>query len=141
MLDRRSNTIAAILVGLMSLAGAWVLLQVPPTAPIAIHFDAAGRPNGWAPAWIGMFGLPLLSAAVWGILMLLPRIDPRGENLKRSGRAMGAIGLATLVVLTIGQFVIAAPWSSWPTAAPRPTARRRQSCVLRTGTGRAPAGP
>lgn len=117
MLERRSDRLQLALIAAMSLAGLWVMLVLPADARVAIHFDADGMPNGWAQPAMAVIVMPALAVLFWGLLALLPKIDPRGDNLVRSARAVGAIGMAITVLLTVVQGVIVAAALGLP--APR----------------------
>ena len=100
--------IALALPALMAGAGLWALLQLPAGAQVRIHFNAAGQANGWADAFWGLFLLPLLAAITLGLILLLPRIDPRAEKLRQSQRAQLNIALAVQLLLATVQALIIA---------------------------------
>lgn len=110
MLKRRSDRIQLALIATMILAGLWVVLVLPADARVAIHFEANGTPNGWAEPAMAVFMMPALAAMLWGLLALLPKIDPRGHNLLRSAGAVSAIFTALTMLLTVcqGMIVVAA---------------------------------
>ena len=108
MLSHRANVVASALLVVMACAAARVLFDVPFDSPLAIHFDAAGNPNGWAPAWFGLSLIPLIALGFLGLAALLPKIDPRGANLTRSKPAGQTIVLAVMGLLTAVQLVIVA---------------------------------
>ncbi|MFL5764809.1 MAG: SdpI family protein [Bacteroidia bacterium] len=47
---------------------------------IATHFDMEGKPNDYSGKFFGTFFLPLLNIAMYFLLLLLPKIDPRKKN-------------------------------------------------------------
>jgi uncharacterized membrane protein len=106
MLERRSDRIQLALIVAMAVVGLWVVLILPSDARVPIHFDANGRPNGWAGPVVALFMMPALAALLWGLMAVLPKIDPRGDNLRRSAGAVNAIGLATTALLGVVQAVI-----------------------------------
>ena len=74
--------------------GYWVIvvaatisLLVLPTRParVAVHFNAAGQPNGYGSRLEAVLLLPLVMAGLRGLFAVLPRIDPRGENYRKFG--------------------------------------------------------
>jgi uncharacterized membrane protein len=65
-----------------------------------------GTPNRWAPAYVGLFLLPVILTFIWLLPVVLPRIDPRGNNLLRSGKAFGTILLAASVVIAAAQALV-----------------------------------
>jgi len=108
MLSHRANVAASALLVVMACAAARVLFEVPFNMPMAIHFDAAGTPNGWAPAWLGLSIIPLIALGILALASLLPKIDPRGANLQRSQSAVQTILLAVLALLVAAQLAIVA---------------------------------
>lgn len=106
MIGLKSSGIGAGLIAAMAAAGAWALLHVGVGAEVPIHFDLSGTPNNFAPAWFGLFILPALGALLWLLPAILPRIDPRGENVRRSVRALGKILLASTIVIALAQAMI-----------------------------------
>lgn len=107
MLSHRANIASSALFVVMACAAARVLTEVPLDMPLAIHFDAAGNPNRWAPAWFGMMIVPLFALVIQALAALLPEADPRGASLQRSQPAIQAIFLAVLGLLVMAQMVIA----------------------------------
>lgn len=49
-------------------------------ARIPTHWGMSGEPDGWMARWPGAFILPIIAFAAWGLLRVIPRIDPRGEH-------------------------------------------------------------
>jgi uncharacterized membrane protein len=106
MTSLKPSRVGGALIFLMFAAGFWAQARLPATAPVPIHFDFSGTPDRWAPAYIGLFLLPAILTGVWLLPIVLPRIDPRGGNLLRSGRAFGTILLATTVVVAAAQGLV-----------------------------------
>jgi len=107
MLSNRANVAASALLVVMACAAARVLSEVPFDMPLAIHFDAAGNPNRWAPAWLGVSLIPLVALVILALAAFLPEADPRGANLRRSRSAVQTIFLAVLALLVVVQMVVA----------------------------------
>jgi uncharacterized membrane protein len=108
MLERLATPIQIALIAAMALAGAWAFAQLPAGAQVPVHFNAHGEPDGWAAAGVGLAMLPLLSLALMGLQRLLPRVDPRGENLRKSGKAMATIWVAVALLLALIQAQVVA---------------------------------
>lgn len=106
MLKRCSDRVQLAFIATMSLAGLWVVLELPSDARVPIHFDINGTPNGWAEPAMAVFMAPALAVMFWGLQALLPKIDPRGDNLMRSAGAVSAIFTALTMFLTVCQGVI-----------------------------------
>lgn len=89
-------------------AAALAYPHLPEAVPI--HFDIQGRPDRYAGRLVGAFGLPLLNVAVYGLMLVVPLVDPGRANYPRFAgfyrglRVMMAWMLAALeaVVLSVG---------------------------------------
>jgi uncharacterized membrane protein len=108
MITRNTGATAFVLILAMLILGIWAKAQLPDTARIAVHFDAAGRPNGWMAPWAGLFILPAIAAGVCLVLAFVPRLDPRRANLVRSKSALGPLVLSPIVIIAIAQMEIVA---------------------------------
>lgn len=104
MSDRIHQALQAGLIAAMAVLGLWAWQQLPPGSSVPVHFNAAGEVDRWAAPSLGLFFLPLLALAMLGLRYLLPHVDPRGANLLKSARALGAIWTALLLMLTLLQF-------------------------------------
>jgi len=100
---RRFVLVAVVVPVILTLAAVAVQLVLLPQLPdpVAIHWDAAGRANGFAPAWTAVvltvvlgLGLPLLLAAT------VIRPLRRGET-GFTFRFLGAVALALSVLMTV----------------------------------------
>ena len=108
MIERRAGVVIGLLVLANLAIGALGLWQLPPDHLVAIHFDLAGKANGWARPTVAFLVNPAVAAFIWGLWFLLPRITPRGENLRRSAGAYGMVFVAAaLVVLAIQGVMVA----------------------------------
>lgn len=54
-------------------------------ARIATHWDMHGRVDGWMTRAPGAFLMPLVATASVGLMLALPRVDPRRRNVERFG--------------------------------------------------------
>lgn len=98
---RRLVIIGGALVLAMLAVSAWAWPQIPGDAQIPIHWGPSGEADGFGPKWVGLLGLPLVSAGVLALLVALPRIEPRRQNLERSSTAYVAIGIAVLAFMGV----------------------------------------
>lgn len=82
------------------IASAVVFPRLPETMPT--HWDLSGRPDGWSNRMWGAWVLPIFLLVMWGLVQILPRIDPRGSNYAKFGGTfeviIGSIMLFTLVL-------------------------------------------
>ena len=98
MINRQAAFTSATLVVVMLAAALWALGHVPEGTRVPIHYGIDGTPDGWTSAPVGLFFFPVLGALTWCVFAVLPLIDPRQENLRRSARAYGAGWVALTVV-------------------------------------------
>ena len=64
--------------------------------PMPSHWNAAGQVNGWLPKFWGSLLLPIITAALWLIFLVLPRISPRGFEMEPFLRAWGVLKVTVL---------------------------------------------
>jgi uncharacterized membrane protein len=103
MVNRGAAILSACLIAIMFIAGLWAMTQIAPDTKVAIHFDSLGQPNGFTSPARAFAAIPLVALAVWGMFVVIPRIDSRGANIARSAKAYGAIWIAVIATLAIIQ--------------------------------------
>jgi uncharacterized membrane protein len=106
MLEKNFHRLQLALLVAMGLAGLGMVYVLPASAQVAIHFDMDGKPNGWASPLVAAMLLPATLCLTWGLFTLLPRIDPRADNLQRSAPAVRMIATALAVVLALLQAMV-----------------------------------
>ncbi len=78
----RPFEIATLVLVLVSfVVGLYFYPQLPAT--VATHWNAAGQVNGYMTRFWGTFFEPLISLACLALLVIVPRIDPKKENIKQ----------------------------------------------------------
>ena len=99
---------AAVLVA-MAITSVWGLAQVGLDAQVPVHWGPSGEVDGYASAWVAFLMTPLITVGVVALLAVIPRIEPRRENLQRSGPAYRTVGNAiVLLMLAIQVGIVAA---------------------------------
>jgi uncharacterized membrane protein len=53
---------------------------------MASHWNYTGQVNGYMSKFWGLFLMPILSLALFGIFLLIPKIDPLKENVAKFGK-------------------------------------------------------
>lgn len=91
--------VAAVAVVVQLLLAGWGLAQVGLSATVPIHWNAAGEPSGYGPAWLAFLLMPAITLGLVGLFALIPRVEPRRANLLKSSRAYLTIAFATLVLM------------------------------------------
>ena len=86
--------IALGIILLAFLTAAYFYPQMPER--MASHWDASGEVNGYMGKDIGLFLMPFLSLALFGLFIALPKLDPMRENYRYFMREYeGMIALVT----------------------------------------------
>ena len=98
--------VGASLVVAMLAVSAWAWPQIPDAAQVPIHWGLDGEVDGYAPKAVGLLVLPAIGAGMLALLALIPRIEPRRENLQRSGSAYVAVGITVMAFEAAIHFVI-----------------------------------
>jgi uncharacterized membrane protein len=98
----------------------WAASQIPAGAFVPVHWNASGRPNGWADrngAIPYLFLQPAITLVLTALLAVIPSIEPRRHNLVRSRQAYMATWAALLALMAVIQVVLSlsiaghnAPW-------------------------------
>jgi uncharacterized membrane protein len=81
MSTKNTTIIVSILIVLAALAGVLFWNQLPD--PMASHWGANDQVNGTTSKLLGVFLLPLITAALFGLFMLIPSIDPLKANINK----------------------------------------------------------
>lgn len=96
---RRFYRLAGIVLVLQVAVAGWALARVGLTARVPIHWNAAGEANGYGPAWLGFLLTPVITLGLVGLFAVIPRIEPRRANLRRSTTAYTTVAMATLLLM------------------------------------------
>ena len=80
-----------------------VYYELPSRMPT--HWGINGQPNGWSPRIIGAWLLPCMMVFVWGLSIVLPKLDSRKANYEKFGVAYN------LVVTAIVAFEAVVQWA------------------------------
>lgn len=92
---------AAFAIVAMLAISAWAWPQIPDAAQVPVHWGLDGRPDGFAPKAAALLGMPALALGIAALLAIVPRVEPRRENLARSAGAYRIVASAVLVVLAV----------------------------------------
>ena len=95
--------IPLLIVGAAFIASAVVYPRLPETMPT--HFDMSGQPNGWSSRLFGAWIMPLFLLFMWGLVRVLPAIDPRGDNYAKFGGAFEGI-IVSIMLFMLGIHIV-----------------------------------
>jgi uncharacterized membrane protein len=105
---RRFYLLGAVALVAQLVITAWGLAVVGFGATVPIHWNAAGEPNGYGPAWLAFFMTPVITVGLVGLFALIPRIEPRRGNLLKSSPAYVTVATAMLVLMTLVHVAVVA---------------------------------
>jgi len=81
MILRKAEWFILIVAAIAFITGALAYPNVPPL--VASHWDAAGNVNGYMSRAWGVFLFPIIFLVVFAIFLIIPRIDPKKENIAK----------------------------------------------------------
>lgn len=96
---RRFVATGAVVLAVELLLTAWGLARVPDGALVPIHWGIDGRPDGYAPAPFGFLIGPAVTGLVVALMAVVPRLEPRRENLRRSASAYRTVAFALVLFM------------------------------------------
>lgn len=91
---------------LMLAAAVWGWLQVGPDASVPMHWNVNGVADGFASALVAFLVLPLVTLGIVGLMAVIPRIEPRRENLQRSADAYRTVAIAIVILMATIQLSV-----------------------------------
>lgn len=100
---RRGLFMSLLPLALTAGAGLWGYLTVEPGVRVPVHWGLDGRPDRFAGPAEAFLSPLALAAGVTLLFAGLPRLDPRGSNLRHSVRAYLVAWLGTLWLLALLQ--------------------------------------
>jgi len=68
---------------------------------VPTHWDMQGNVNDDSPRFVGAFLLPIFMIGIWGLMQVLPSIDPRRANYAKMRGAYDLVVNATLTMLLV----------------------------------------
>ncbi|HEX5828830.1 MAG TPA: SdpI family protein [Candidatus Limnocylindrales bacterium] len=97
----RLYQVTAVAIATMLVISLWGFARVGLDAPAPIHWGPTGEVDGYAPAWVAFLMTPVLTALIVALLAVVPRIEPRRENLRRSGDAYRTFSIALVLLMVV----------------------------------------
>lgn len=79
MTTRTTTIISLILIAVATLAGILLWNRLPD--PMPAHWNAAGEIDGHMSKFWGVFLMPIITIALLGLFLVIPRIDPLKANI------------------------------------------------------------
>ena len=82
-------------------ASAWANASIPPGARLPIHWNVAGKADGYGSATQALLLIPAISAGTALLMAAITKLEPRREHLRQSMRAYVLIWLTILMLLLV----------------------------------------
>jgi len=102
--------IPLLIVAVAVIASAVVYPRLPERIPT--HWELAAHPsgtvptpNGWSSRLWGAWALPIFLLGMWALLIILPKIDPRGSNYAKFGSTFEGI-IVSIMLFMLGMHII-----------------------------------
>ncbi|MDD5430913.1 MAG: DUF1648 domain-containing protein [Candidatus Pacebacteria bacterium] len=77
---------------------------------ITSHWDSLGQPNGYMGKFWGVFLMPFISIFLYALLIIIPKIDPKAENIKKFRKNFNVF-IAALFVFLFYIFALTIFWN------------------------------
>lgn len=95
-----------LVMSLPFLAAIWIMsvlvwTQVEPGQQFPVHWGMDGQPDRYGGVFEAFFFIPSLLTGLVALFCVLPLIDPRGQNLRRSSTAYLSTWIAVLALMTV----------------------------------------
>jgi uncharacterized membrane protein len=81
---------------------------------MVIHWSVSGQPDGFGSRVFGVFLLPVVMLALWGLLLVLPKLDPRSANIEKFRDTYDVFVIAVIAVMCVLQVGIVGSALGWP---------------------------
>ena len=90
---------STLLIAGMAAATAWAWQQIPDGVQLPVHFGIDGKPDGFAPKAEALLVMPGLAIVLTLLFLVLPKLDPRRENIEASAKFWNAAALTAVALL------------------------------------------
>jgi uncharacterized membrane protein len=103
-MNKAPDLVGIVLVAVCLALSALMFPRLPD--PMPVHWDLLGNPDGQMPRAWGAFLVPAAAALVWLVLLVLPRISPRGFAIEPFAREWRVFQYAVLGFLLFAQWLM-----------------------------------
>lgn len=78
---------------------AWAWPLIADDAQLPVHWGLEGVPDRFGSKWEALLTLPIVSAGLTAVFLVLPSFDPRRKNLERSAKLWNAAAIGTVLLI------------------------------------------
>lgn len=103
---RRAGVIYVLVVALLLLLSAFAWIWLPAGAKVPVEWDPNSEPIRYGSKVEALLTGPAITVGLGAILVLILVIEPRQLNLKRSAKAIAAVWLSILALLTVSHIAV-----------------------------------
>ena len=82
--------------------------------PMVIHWNAAGEPDGYGSRLFGAFLLPVVTLGIWGLLLVVPKLDPRAANIEKFRDTFDLLIVAVIAMMCVLHVAVIGSALGWP---------------------------
>ena len=87
--------------------------------PMVIHWNTSGEPDGYGSRAFGTFLLPVTILFIWGMMLVIPKVDPRRANIEQFRETYDTLVIAIIAVTCLLQVGILGSALGWPISVGR----------------------
>lgn len=98
----RQYALALVILGATIATAMWGFAEVPDGTRLPTHWNYRGQVDGYGSKTFALLFPAVIAAVLTAFATVMPKVDPRGDNLRRSPRAMAA----TVAMVNVAMFVI-----------------------------------
>jgi len=108
MKPKKAAIINSAIVAVMLFFSIWAWIKLPEGVEIPVHFNLQGQADRYAGKFEGLLVMPLLAIGLTGLMMLIPRIEPRQEHRSDSSAANAITVVTGVLFLAVIHYSIIA---------------------------------
>lgn len=98
--------LSGVVLIVMVLISSYAWTQIPAGEQVCTHWNAAGECDQYGGKFMGIFLLPIIAAAIVGLLAVLPRLEPRTTNMAQSFSAYIVVWRVVLLFFLLLHLVL-----------------------------------
>jgi len=104
--------IPPLLILVVLLFSALVFSQLPDQMPV--HWNARGEVDRYGSRVWGAFGMPVIMAGIWGLLLAIPYLDPRRANIEKFRGTYELLVVTVIAMIALIHVAVLGSVLGWP---------------------------